>query len=95
MITDFCDKATEDVYNGVSSKKSLKIPRSIWVVARRKLDMLNSAKDLRDLRVPPNNRLEELKGDLAGLHSIRINNQYRIVFKWLGNVSKVRITDYH
>ncbi len=69
---------------------------TLWKIAQRKLDLLNAAQDLMDLRVPPGNRLEVLKGDLKGYHSIRINDQYRIIFKWaLVNALDVQITDYH
>lgn len=96
MITGFKDQATEDVFNGVSSKKALKIPVNIWNVAHRKLDMINVSQNLQDLRVPPNNRLEALKGDLKDYHSIRINDQYRIIFKWVSsNAEEVQIVDYH
>jgi len=96
VILNFADRATEDIYNGVDSKVARRIPRSVWRVAVRKLDMLNAASDLRDLRVPPANKLEALKKDLAGHHAIRINNQYRLLFKWIdGNAKDVRITDYH
>ena len=96
MIVNFKDQATEDVFNGVSSKKALKIPQSIWVATQRKLDMLNAAHDLKDLLAPPSNRLEVLKGDLRGFHSIRVNDQYRILFKWSdGNATDVQINDYH
>ena len=74
----------------------MRISRELWPVVRRKLDMLNAASDLRDLRIPPANRLEELKGGLKGFHSIRINDQYRILFRWSQqNASDVQITDYH
>jgi len=96
MILNFADRATEEIYNGVDSKSARRIPQSIWSAAVRKLDMLNAAYDLRDLRVPLANRLEALKGRWKGHHSIRINEQYRIVFKWIdGNVKDVVITDYH
>ena len=96
MIINFADKTTEDIYNGHDSKSSRRIPRSVWKVAVRKLDMINAAHDLRDLRVPPANRLEGLKRDWSGHHSIRINDQFRIVFRWVdGNAYDVRITDYH
>ena len=96
MILDFADQATEDLFHGLNSKHSRRIPQEVWQVAVRKLDMLNAATDLRDLRVPPSNRLEVLKGKLAGYHSIRINDQYRIVFRWSGgNAADVKITDYH
>ncbi len=96
MIQNCRNRTTEDIYNGVESKAARMIPRSIWPIAARKLDMLNAAHDLRDLRVPPGNRLEALKGDLLGWHSIRINDQYRIVFQWKDwNATDVWITDYH
>ena len=96
MIVSFKDQAAEDLFNGYSSKKSLRIPRDLWQTARRKLDMLNAAHALKDLQAPPSNRLEALKGDLKGLHSIRINDQFRVVFRWtFGNAAEVQITDYH
>ncbi len=96
MITSFGGKTTQDIYDGVNSKDARKIPVDIWRVAARKLDMINAAHLLQDLLVPPGNRLESLKGDLKGFHSIRINDQYRIVFKWLNNnAESVEILDYH
>jgi proteic killer suppression protein len=96
VILDFADKTTEDIYDGVDSKAARRIPQGVWTAAVRKLDMLNAASDLRDLRVPPANRLEALKGRWSGYHSIRINDQYRIVFRWIeGNAKDVLITDYH
>ena len=96
MILDFGDQATEDIFHGDNTKTARRLPVLLWRLARRKLDMLNAAHERRDLMVPPGNRLEALKGHLAGFHSIRINDQFRIVFKWVdGNVRGVRITDYH
>lgn len=96
MILNFADKTTEDIYHGVDSKAARRIPRAVWSAAVRKLDMLNAASDLRDLRVPPANRLEALKGKWSGYYSIRINDQYRIVFRWReGHANEVQITDYH
>ncbi len=96
MIISFKDQATEDIFNGISSKKALKFPVVVWQVGSRKLDMINAAHELKDLMIPPGNRLEALKGDLKGYHSIRINEKYRIVFKWLeANASEVEIKDYH
>lgn len=96
MIGGFGDKATQDVFDGVDSKEARTVPKALWAVARRKLDMLDAAQDLLDLRAPPGNRLEKLRGDLAGRFSIRINDQYRIVFNWNhGNAEDVRIEDYH
>jgi len=96
MILSFRDRTTEDIYDGTDSKGARSIPRPIWKSAARKLDMLNAAHDIRDLKVPPGNRLEALKGTWKGYHSIRINDQYRIVFQWVeGNARDVLITDYH
>ncbi|OGR83367.1 MAG: plasmid maintenance system killer protein [Elusimicrobia bacterium RIFCSPLOWO2_01_FULL_54_10] len=96
MITSFGDKTTEDIYHGVNSKEARRIPSRIWKVAARKLDMINIAHAFQDLLVPPGNRLEALKGSLKGFHSIRINDQYRVVFKWHNNnAENVRILDYH
>jgi toxin HigB-1 len=93
MIKEFGDKETEKIWNGIRSKK---LPSEIQNVARRKLRMLNNALDINDLRIPPANRLEKLKGDLSEFHSIRINNQWRIIFKWLNNDAyEVKIVDYH
>jgi len=93
LIVSFGDARTQDVYNGVRAKG---LPPDILRVAFRKLDMLNIAHALNDLRIPPANRLEQLQGNLTGHHSIRINNQWRIVFRWVdGNVEDVRIVDYH
>ena len=82
MIKEFGNKETEKIWNGIRSKK---LPSEIQNVARRKLRMLNNAFDISDLRIPPANRLEKLKGNLSEYHSIRINNQWRIVFKWLND----------
>lgn len=95
MILSFGDKTTRDLFNGVGSKSTRGF-QAILKGVRRKLDMLNTATRLADLMSPPNNRLEALKGDLKGLHSIRVNDQYRIIFKWQdGNAHEVRIVDYH
>ena len=96
MIAGFGDKTTEDIFNGINSKEARKIPSQIWNVAARKLDMVNVAHALQDLLAPPGNRLEALKGNWKGFHSIRINDQYRVIFKWLNrNAENVRILDYH
>jgi len=93
MIKDFLNKETEEFY---STGKSRKIPSTIHRVALRKLDYLNSAYCLDDLKVPPANRLEKLQGDLKEFYSIRINKQYRIIFKFDNeNAYDVKITDYH
>lgn len=97
MIQSFADGGTEDVFNGSSSKRArATCPQSLWPIARRKLDQLNAAAALTDLRAPPNNRLEALRGDRKGQHSIRINDQYRICFVWASlGPSLVQIVDYH
>jgi proteic killer suppression protein len=93
MIKEFGDKETEKIWNGIRSKK---LPSEIQNEARRKLRMLNNGFDISDLREPPANRLEKLKGNLSEYHSIRINNQWRIIFKWLNDyVYEVKIVDYH
>ncbi len=93
MIKNFGDKESEKIWNGIRSKK---LPNEIQDVARRKLRMLNNVQDVNDLRIPPANRLEKLKGKLEDYYSIRINNQWRIIFQWLNNDSyDVKIVDYH
>jgi proteic killer suppression protein len=93
MINSFKDKETENLY---VTGKSRKFPEAVCYVGLRKLDYLNAAKKLDDLKAPPGNRLEALKGDYKGKHSIRINDQYRIVFKFIGSDARdVEITDYH
>ncbi len=96
MILNFKDQTTEDIFNGENSKEARKIPLDLWRTAGRKLDMVNAAHDLKDLSVPPGNRLEALKGNLAGFHSIRVNEQFRIIFRWSeGNAKDVQVSDYH
>lgn len=96
MIIDFRSQATEDIYNGVSSKEARKIPQNLWPIAQRKMDILNAAVILNDLRIPPGNHLEFLKGNLKGKLSIRMNDQYRLVFSFEdGNAHEVEILDYH
>ena len=93
MIKSFKDKETEKVY---SREGSNKLPRDIQLVALRKLRMINNVKSLNDLRVPPANRLEKMKGNREGQLSIRINDQWRVCFKWQkGDAHEVEITDYH
>ncbi len=97
MIDSFADQASRDIFDGVASKAARKAcPKNLWSIAQRKLDQLNQAHELRDLRVPPGNRLEKLKGDLRKVHSIRINDQYRVCFCWTAQgPSDVKIIDYH
>ncbi|MHB8869081.1 MAG: type II toxin-antitoxin system RelE/ParE family toxin [Thermoleophilia bacterium] len=96
MIISFGDRATEDLYHNRLSSRARRIPRDIVGLVLVKLDMLNGAAAILDLRSPPGNRLEALKDDLKGLHSIRVNDQWRIVFRWDGsNAHEVRLMDYH
>jgi proteic killer suppression protein len=97
MIRSFKNQATEDIFNGVNSKMARnQCPQKLWQVAFRKLDQLDSVEALDDLRIPPGNRLESLKGVREGQHSIRINDQYRICFIWTEDgPGQVEITDYH
>lgn len=93
MIKSFADKETEKVYRRVYSKK---LPGDIQKAGLRKLRMLNNARSLQDLRSPPGNRLEKLKGDREGQYSVRINDQWRVCFVWLDDdAHQVEITDYH
>jgi proteic killer suppression protein len=97
MIRSFADRGTEDVYNGVESRLARRTcPVTLWAVARRKLDQLQAARALDDLRAPPANRLEALRGDRRGQYSIRINDQYRLCFRWTqSGPDQVEIVDYH
>ncbi len=97
MVRKFKNKGTEDIFNGENKKDARKkCPRSVWKIATRKLDQLDSVSALDDLKVAPGNMLEALKGDRQGEYSIRINNQYRICFTWSDSgPDLVEITDYH
>jgi len=97
VIQSFENEATEDVFNGVNSKAARNlIPQNLWGIAVRKLDLLDSVEKLVDLRIPPGNRLEALKGDRHGQYSIHINEQYRICFIWTETgPGDVEIVDYH
>ena len=93
MIKSFGNKETENVWNGNRSKK---LPNEIQEIARRKLRMLHNSENIIDLRIPPSNRLEKLSGKLKKYHSIRINSQWRIIFRWKDDNSyDVEIIDYH
>jgi proteic killer suppression protein len=93
MIKTFADRQTEEFWR---TGKSRRLPAGISRVAARKLQMLDLGKELNDLRVPPGNRLEQLKGDRQGQYSIRINEQFRVCFRWIeGDAYGVEITDYH
>lgn len=99
MILSFGDEETKDIYNGFNSKRARKrLDSHLWKKAQMKLDMLKRATRLDDLKVPPNNKLEKLQKNLAGKYSIRINDQWRIVFAWDNeqkSASDVIIVDYH
>ena len=93
MILSFADKRTERVWKGEFSKD---LPKEVQLHARKKLRMINNAQNIEDLKVPPGNRLELLKGDREGLFSIRINDQWRICFSWKDhNAAMLEIVDYH
>ncbi len=96
MILSFGDRATAALYHGKDGHRIRRFPPDIISVALRKLDMLNAAYYLNDLREPPGNRLESLKGDLAGYYSVRVNDQWRIIFQWVdNNAQRVSLIDYH
>jgi len=93
MIVSFGDKDTQKIWEGIRVKS---LSAEIQEIGRRKLRMLNNSVDVNDLMIPPSNRLEKLKGNLKNYYSIRINNQWRVIFKWNnGNASEVSIIDYH
>lgn len=93
MIKSFADKITAAVFHGYAVRR---LPREVQLIARRKLLQVNNARSLDDLRVPPGNRLEKLAGDRAGQWSIRINDQWRICFRWEGgDAFEAEIVDYH
>ena len=97
MIRSFVDSGTEDIFNGADTRAARRTcPKSLWPTVRRKLDQLNRVRDLAELAIPPGNRLEGLRGNRVGQHSIRINEQYRVCFRWEnGYADQVEITDYH
>ena len=97
MINSFRNRGTEDVFDGRDTRAAQRAcPRILWSIARRKLDQINRVRDLRDLAIPPGNRLERLRGNRLEQHSIRINDQWRICFRWeAADVHEVEIVDYH
>jgi len=97
MILSFHDEATADIYHGRDTGRARRTcPSELWRKAQMKLQLIRNAKELKDLMAPPGNRLEPLAGDREGLHSIRINKQYRICFLWTdAGAERVEITDYH
>ena len=94
-IHSFGDPATEDLYHGRNTSHVRRFPQDMIPVALRKLDVINAAHHLDDLRSPPGNRLEALKGELEGFHSIRVNRQWRIIFRWENGAREVSLKDYH
>jgi proteic killer suppression protein len=96
MIASFGDRRTADLFHGESTNRVRKLPHDLQRRALNKLDMLNAAHRIDDLRSPPGNRLEALRGDMTGFHSIRVTQQWRIVFRWQGNdAHEVSLLDYH
>ena len=97
MIKTFKSAGTEDIFDGIASRAARKCcPQSIWPVARRKLDQINRVREIHELKVPPGNRLERLKGDRVNQYSIRINQKDRICFSWEeDHAYEIEITDYH
>lgn len=94
-IRSFGDSATEDLFHGRKTSRIRRFPQDILGIALRKLDMVNVAHKLEDLHSPPGNRLESLKGASEGFHSIRVNDQWRIVFRWENGANEVSLEDYH
>jgi proteic killer suppression protein len=96
MIVSFANKLAEDLFEDRNSKEVRSFPNELHRIGRRKILYLHDAAELSDLKVPPGNKLEALKGDLVGYHSIRINIQWRVVFRWNnGNAEEVSVVDYH
>jgi proteic killer suppression protein len=96
VIRSFGDPATEQIFHDEDTKRARTIPKALWPIVRRKLSYVHAAATLADLRVPPGNRLEALKGSLADRHSIRVNDQYRITFRFeAGHAWEVCCEDYH
>ena len=94
-IRSFGDQATEDLFHGRRTSRVRRFPGDLIPVALRKLDVLNAAQRLEDLLAPPGNRLEALKGDLKGFHSIRVSKQWRLIFHWQDGAHEVSLVDYH
>ena len=96
MIQSFADDTSADLFRERNTRPARRVPRELWRGVQRKLRLIDAASRLDDLAVPAGNRLELLKGDQAGRHSIRVNNQYRVTFRWEnGNAYEVRVEDYH
>jgi proteic killer suppression protein len=96
MIQSFADQTTADIFRERNTKAARQIPKDVWRSAQRKLKMLDVAALLNDLESPPGNRLQALKGQMKGRHSIRVNDQYRVTFRWEdGHAFEVAVEDYH
>jgi proteic killer suppression protein len=96
VIQSFGDPTTEALFHGTGAARIRRVPANVVASALRKLDMLNAAHVLEDLKAPPGNRLEALRGDLKGRHSIRVNDQWRLVFRWTNQgPAEVSLLDYH
>jgi proteic killer suppression protein len=96
VIRSLGDDTTRDIWNGVNSRAARRIPRELWPAVRRKLDQIDAVIRLADLTIPPGNRLHALVGAQAGYHAVRVNDQYRVVFRFDGHdAHDVRCTDYH
>ncbi len=96
MIRNFTSKTAQDIYDGENSRYARKIPRDLHAKAQRLLDQLNATVTVETLKAPPGNRLEKLRGDREGYWSLRVNDQWRIIFRWQnGDALDVDITDYH
>ena len=97
MIRSFRDRGTQDIFDGADTAAARRTcPRDLWPVARRKLDQVNRVRDLLELAAPPGNRLERLRAKRSGQRSIRINDQYRLCFRWeAGDAYEAEVTDYH
>jgi len=96
VIQSFADETTADLFRARNTRAARRVPADIWRIVQRKLKALDVAARLDDLRIPAGNRLEVLKGDQAGRHSIRVNEQYRVTFRWeQGHAHEVRVEDYH
>ena len=97
VIASFANRGTEEVFDGADTRMArATCPRAVWSVARRKLTQINRVRDVPELAVPSGNRLERLKGDRKGQYSIRVNDRYRVCFRWEGgHAYEVEITDYH
>lgn len=96
MIQSFADETSVDLFRDRNTRAARRIPRALWRAVQRKLKLIDAAGRLDDLAVPAGNRLERLKGDRAGRHSVRVNEQYRVTFRWEnGHAYQVRVEDYH